>query len=249
MEKSKALEQKRNGQCAVYIVPDGDNVVGLVAIYGGIHDNADIKAMIDLDDSLSDLIEYATCFTKKECDCPAETGCSCSAKKGCKYDKLKDMSQYTHRKETVYVYRQLQCGMPENWQDYHMCACRGNIIMATSQDLAKGAIDNILDNKTRIALEGKCRLQTSINTAQIAGDILSWEKDFAEWCNISDMKPIKIYSTTSSNGKHTLYIAFDNVSVREFGKLIFAVLGTVASPDSEAETPADNGSDKKVEQN
>ncbi|MDR2436447.1 MAG: hypothetical protein LBD33_04045 [Puniceicoccales bacterium] len=238
MEKSKALEHKRSGQGAAYIVPDGDDV-GLVLICGGTHDDADVKAMIDLDDDLSDLIGYITYSAEKGCDCFAGMDC----------DKLKYMSQYTHRKETVYTYRQTQCGTPENWLDYHICACRGNIIMATSQNLAKGAIDNILDNKTKIALEDKCRLQVSVNGSQIASDTLSRQKDFAEWCDIGNMKPIGICST-SSNSKYTLRITFDNVSVMELGKLMFATLGTgVASSDSDAETSAGNGGGTEAEKN
>jgi hypothetical protein len=229
VEKSKILEHKQSGESAMYIVPDGD-VSGFVAIYGGTYDDADIKAMVDFDASVSDVAEYV----------------SCSASKG--YSRLKYISQYTHRKETVYIYRQTsQCGIAKNWQDCHLCTCRGNVIIATSEDLARSAIDNILDNKTKVALGNRRGFQVSVNTEQIIGDILSWRGDSsAQLYNIGNMKPIDIYSTCGNN-KCTLYVTFDNASIAELGKLIFSIFGSEGkSSDSDTDTLPDEG-EKEVE--
>jgi hypothetical protein len=256
MEKSKVLEHKRNGQCAAYVIPDGD-AVGMVAVCGGRYDSTDIKALMDVDDAIGDLAK-----------CAIYPGGKCES------SKTRKTSQYTHRNETVCVlcdckapshgHRPCQggkngaaapcncdalshehtcvCQGGKNGATYapcncalsheHMCVCQGNLILATSQALAKKAIDNILDNKTKIALADGNRTQGSVNIRQIASDILKNRSDLSMECAPDDLKPIEIHST-SGNDKYSLFVTFDNASVREFGKLLAAYSSEEALSDED----------------
>jgi hypothetical protein len=50
-KQSKALELKRNAQCAAYFVPDGD-IVGIVRIREDKYDSTAINTIVNVDDAI-----------------------------------------------------------------------------------------------------------------------------------------------------------------------------------------------------
>jgi hypothetical protein len=219
MEKSQKLANKPNGQCVLYLMSD-ENALGVVAVSGGKYESEDVKAIMDCDADVAALIE--------------PKGSDGSQAKFPICGPFTYKSQYTYRKEMVYSYDLCGKFLSRCW---YACACKGNFIMATSKVLLEKAVDNILDNRTRISLEGDNLLQASVNIKQIANDILGGKNGASAKYNgkVNDLKPIKVY-TALGNNRYTTYVTFDNISVREFGKMLVAAFNFGAKASNENET-------------
>ncbi|MDR1255696.1 MAG: hypothetical protein LBJ94_02095 [Puniceicoccales bacterium] len=224
MEKSKKFANKENGQGIFHTVPDGENM-GVLGIVGGKCSDADVKAMMDCDANLEDLISHCV-------------GDSEIAKRVLLSPKFEHKSQYTYRKETVHFYGLPSGSEADSNEESYACACNGNFVIATSKALVEKAIDNILDNETRISLKEGHLCQASINLRQIANGLLS-ENGSSSSHSLGDMKPVDMEIICGNNAQ-TIRVTFDNVSFREFGKIL-------VSSDSNAETSKEELSSEKDE--
>jgi hypothetical protein len=113
------------------------NALDVVAVSGGKYESKDVKAVMDCDADVAALIE--------------PKGSDGGQAKFPRYGPFTDKSQYTYRKEMVYSYDLCGKFLSSCW---YACACKRNLRMAASKVLLEKAVDNILDNRIRISLEG-----------------------------------------------------------------------------------------------
>jgi hypothetical protein len=109
--------------------------------------------------------------------------------------------------------------------------------MAISKVLLETAVDTIWDNRTKGCLEGSNLLQAPVNSKQISNAIFSKNDLPKHRSNIDDFKPMKIYPALGNN-RYETYITFDNLSVREFGKMRASTFNFGTKASSENETHA-----------
>lgn len=142
-----------------------------------------------------------------------------------------------YRHETVYLNKH------EN-HDICSCACKNNLIITNSLPLIKNSIDNILENKSRIALSEGCVNLTNINLKAM---LSAFDKTLlpADFDN-KTIKPIKIKSNLSRN-KCVIRITFDNASMNNTIKVMSYLDENIFDEDDKNEKDVIVPDDKNFE--
>jgi hypothetical protein len=187
--KAKALDEKSNGQCAIYVLSDGEKP-SVLGISGGKYGDEDAKLLLDYDRDLTDFVDSILELTPSPKSTDGEI-----------------LQQYTCGEETVYTKG-----------DAHFCICRGYLIFSDSKILIEKVIDGIYSGKNKIRIGEGNVSQGTINLRQICSDVIEWCGNPSK-CNVDSLKPVRMRSELGRNSC-TTYVEFDNISIREVGKLI-----------------------------